>query len=263
MIRSTGFLALVGAILFILLSFSGCTQVDTGYRGVKLNFGKVVEGPLAEGIYFYNPVTTTVVKMDTRTKLLQGKTAAYTKDVQQANIEYAVNYSLAPSAVVKVYQSVGQDFESKLIPPVIEATIKQVMGQYEAVNLISAREQAKDRMLTALQQALSPSGILVSNINISNIDFSDAFENAVEAKVTAIQRAAEAQNKTVQVEEEAKQKVIGAEAEAKSMQIRAKALEQNKNLVSYEAVQRWDGQLPTIMTGSSVPFIMSVDGISK
>ena len=90
---------------------------------------------------------------------------------------------------------------------------------------------------------------------MTEINYSDVFERAIESKVTAEQEALKAKNKTVQVQEEAKQKVIAAEAEAKSMAIRAKALSQNKSLVQYEAVQKWDGKMPQYMLGNSVPFI--------
>lgn len=87
------------------------------------------------------------------------------------------------------------------------------------------------------------------------IDYSDVFERAIEAKVTAEQDALKAKNKTVQIEEEAKQQIISAEAEAKSMAIRANALSKNKALVEYEAVQKWNGILPQYMMGDSIPFI--------
>ena len=80
-------------------------------------------------------------------------------------------------------------------------------------------------------------------------------EKAIENKVTAEQEALKAKNITVQVQEEARQKLISAEAEAKSMAIRANALTKNKALVQYEAVQKWDGKLPSYMLGNSVPFI--------
>ena len=77
--------------------------------------------------------------------------------------------------------------------------------------------------------------------------------------MVAKQKAEEAKNRTVEVQEEAKQKVLSAEAEAKSMQIRAEALAQNKSLVSYEAVQKWDGKLPVNIYGSApIPFINAV-----
>ena len=89
----------------------------------------------------------------------------------------------------------------------------------------------------------------------SSKDYSEVFERAIESKVTAEQEALKAKNKTVQIEEEAKQKLISAEAEAKSMSIRANALTKNKALVDYEAVQKWDGKMPTYMMGNSIPFI--------
>ena len=95
----------------------------------------------------------------------------------------------------------------------------------------------------------------ITDFNITDIDYSDSFEKAIEGKVTAEQEALKAKNKTVQIQEEAKQKVISAEAEAKSMAIRANALTQNKALVEYEAVKKWDGKLPEYMMGNSVPFI--------
>ena len=95
----------------------------------------------------------------------------------------------------------------------------------------------------------------MTRVEISNIDYSDEFEKAVEAKVTAVQRGSEAENKTRQIAQEAKQKVISAKAEAESMAIRAQALTQNRALVEYEAVQKWDGKLPVYMLGGATPFI--------
>ena len=104
-------------------------------------------------------------------------------------------------------------------------------------------------------EQLAPRYIDVKGFQIIDINYSEVFERAIESKVTAEQEALKAKNKTVQVQEEAKQKVIAAQAEAKSMAIRAQALAQNKSLVQYEAVQKWDGKMPQYMLGNSVPFI--------
>lgn len=243
------------AIVTTLVSCSGVTQVDTGYRGVKTSFGKVTEGPLTEGIYFYNPFVYDVVQLDTRVQIMNGTTMSYTKDVQQTNLTYVLNYSLRPDAVVNTYQTVGQDWATKVVTPVVEANIKEVLGQFEAVDLITNREKAKLAVVQQIKGELDARGVTTINFELSNIDFADEFEQAVEAKVTAIQRAAEAKNKTVQVQEEADQKIISAKAEAESMQIRSQALAQNRGLVEYEAVQKWNGVLPVYMMGDAVPFI--------
>ena len=94
-------------------------------------------------------------------------------------------------------------------------------------------------------------------IVLSNIDYSDVFEKAIEAKQVAMQRAIESQNKTRQIEEEARQKVISAKAEAESMQIRGDALKANPSLVSLEAVQKWDGKAPdTLVVGGDASTLL-------
>ena len=96
----------------------------------------------------------------------------------------------------------------------------------------------------------------MSRFEITDISYTQEFENSVEQKVIAQQKAIEEQNRTKQIEEQARQKVLSAEAEAKSMQIRAEALEQNAKLVEWEAVQKWNGVLPQYMLGSgATPFI--------
>ena|SRR3990167_5904968 len=98
--------------------------------------------------------------------------------------------------------------------------------------------------------------VIVTRLDFLSLDFNDAYESAVESKVVAIQRAAEAKNKTIQIEEEAKQKIKTAEADAQAMRIKTAALSQSKSLVQYEAVQKWNGQLPKMMLGGqSIPMI--------
>jgi regulator of protease activity HflC (stomatin/prohibitin superfamily) len=248
-------IAIALALVTTLVSCSGVTSVDTGYRGIKTSFGKVVDGPMTEGIYFYNPFVYDIVQLDTRTQIMNGNTTAYTKDVQQTQLVYVLNYSLRPDAVVPTFQTIGHDWATKIVTPVVEANIKEVLGQFEAVDLITNREKAKLAIVVQIKGELEARGVQVINFELSNIDFADEFEKAVEAKVTAVQRAAEAKNKTVQVQEEANQKIISAKAEAESMTIRSQALSQNRGLVEYEAVQKWDGKLPVYMMGGTVPFM--------
>ena len=241
--------------LALLVSCAGVTQVDTGKRGVKTSFGKVIDGPLTEGLYFYNPFSNDIVELDVKAQIMEGETTAYTKDVQQTTIKYIFNYNLKTDAVVSTYQSVGLDWSDKIVSPVVEANIKEILGQFEAVDLITNREKAKVAIVEQIKRELENRGVNTINFELSNIDFADEFEKAVEAKVTAIQRAAEAKNKTVQVQEEANQKIIEAKAQAEAMRIQSQALASNQGLIDYEAVRKWNGVLPTYMLGGATPFV--------
>jgi regulator of protease activity HflC (stomatin/prohibitin superfamily) len=247
------------AVLMFGLLLAGCgfEQVDTGHRGVKTTFGEVdmKSGSMPEGFYTYNPITSSIREMDVRIKVLKNTTNTYTKDVQQADITYVVNYQLQPDVAHVMFKDVGVSWENTVLVPVVEGAFKQVIGQWDAVELISNRQKATKDALKAVHDALSARGINIVGMEMTNVQYQKAFEHAVELKVTAIQKAIEEQNRTKQIQEQARQTVLTAQASAESMRIRANALQQNAKLVEYEAVQKWDGKMPQYMMGGAVPFI--------
>jgi regulator of protease activity HflC (stomatin/prohibitin superfamily) len=248
----------IGIVAIIALSVAGCgiKVVDTGHRGIKTRFGEVVSESLPEGIYFFNPVTSAIVEIDTRVQRQDGETDTYTRDVQQAAIKYTLNYRLQQNAAHLMYRDIGRDWEQKLIPQVVLGTLKEVVGKWDAVDLISNRDKAASTAFDAIRENLSERNVEISRFEITDIAFTREFENSVEQKVIAQQKAIEEQNRTKQIEEQARQKVLSAEAEAKSIQIRAQALERNAKLVEWEAVQKWNGVLPQYMLGNgATPFI--------
>ena len=244
-------------ILFVIavLLCNPIVVVGVGQRGVKVTLGKVSPESLGEGMHFIMPYIQRIAKMDVKTQKYTTQTHVYTKDIQQAKISYVVNYNLVADSAYRMYQEVGMDYVSKVINPVLEGTIKDVIGKWNAQDLVANREEATNDILAKLKEQLTERYVNVTDFQIIDIGYSEVFERAIESKVTAEQDALKAKNKTVQIQEEAKQKVISAEAEAKSMSIRANALTQNKALVEYEAVQKWNGILPQYMMGNSIPFI--------
>ena len=241
-------------VCFIILC-NPFVMVGPGERGIKIRLGQVQPESYGEGLHFIFPFIQKFKTMDVKTQKNSLTTAVYTKDIQQARITYVINFNVQPDKVNKLFQEVGMDYVGKILTPVVEGTIKDIIGKWNAQDLIANREKATDDILFKLQNQLSEKYINVTDFQMTEINYSDVFERAIESKVTAEQEALKAKNKTVQVEEEAKQKVIAAQAEAKSMAIRAQALAQNKSLVQYEAVQKWDGKMPQYMLGNSVPFI--------
>lgn len=239
-----------------LMMSCGFEIVDTGYRGVKTNFGKVVEAPLGEGLHFYNPMTSDIKELEVREVKTNGQTMAYTKDVQNATIDFAVSYALNPDSVGNTYKEAGYDWAEKFIPQRVKGAIKAIIGQYEATDLVQRREQATEKIRETLGEKLLEKHITLRGFEITNIDYNDKFEKAVEAKVIATQQAQEAKNRTVKIREEKAQKILQAEGQAKAMEIQAQALMKNKSLIEYEAVQKWDGKLPVYMLGNgTTPFI--------
>ena len=247
-------IAIILVVAFLIMG--GCyKQIDPGEVGIRTFFGKITSQSLDEGLHFYWPIGGNIIVYDAKQQRMNCNTEVFTKDIQTAKIQFAINYSLDRTKVADLHQTVGISFEQKLIEPAVINAVKDVIGQWEADSLIAKREEAAKLIFSTLNQVLDKYAIQVSAVNIMDISYSDAFEKAVEEKQVAMQNAIKAKNITDQKTEEGKQLVILAEAEAKSMTTRAEALEKNKDLVLYEAVMKWDGKLPVYLMGDVVPLL--------
>ena len=229
---------------------AGCGQVDSGHSGLRLSWGRVVSKELGPGLWFYNPIGGSLVVYDCREQRMDLKTESYTKDVQSADLQVVVTFSLDSSRIIDLHNTYGRDYIQKILNPVVVGATKDVVGGWEADKLISERERATKEIFERVVADLEGKPVRVSSIVLANIDYSDVFEKAIEDKQVAMQNAIRAKNKTQEIEEEARQRLITAEAEAKAMQIKGDALKANPGLVQLEAVDKWDGKAPnTLVVG--------------
>ena len=243
------------AIFLLIVGFSGMYVIDPGYRGVKVVLGKVAQKSYVNGLGFKVPLISSMVPVDVRTRIIADSTETYTSDVQLAQIDYVLTYNLNPENVYVLYEQVGLNYEPKLINNHLFGAIKDVVGQIQAQVLVSRRDSAREVILQQLKERVDKQFIQNVGFELKDITYSKRFETAIEDKVIADQKAQEAANNTRRVTEEAEQKRIVAEAEANAMKVKAAALAENKKLVEYEAVQKWDGKLPNYVMGETVPFI--------
>ena len=225
----------IGSLLVLIALISAVYSISPGYRVVRISLGKV--------------------KMDVRTRKMTDKTSTYTSDIQTADLEYTFTYDLNPENIHILYEKVGLDYEAKAILPSLNDVLKDVIGKWQAQELVANRDKARVDVVAGLQERLDRRFFQNITFQFINIDYSDKFEGAIEDKVIAEQKAQEAVNNTKRIKEEAEQKLISAKAEAEAMEIKSEALSKNKGLTEYEAVQRWDGRLPQYMLGNSVPFV--------
>ena len=245
--------AMLAAMAAAVTLLSGCGQVDSSEAGLKTWFGKVDSPVLDAGLYWVNPVGGKLYAYSTRD--IRGDTdmAAYTKDMQSAQFGVSVIHAIDRSRLVELHTKYGRDYVNVILAPAVSAAVKEVAGQWEAESLVNRREEATQAIYERVSAAVKGSPLTVKSLVVYNIDFSDAFEKALEDKVIQAQEAIRMKNKTVQVGEEARQVEIRAQAEARAMTIRGEALRANKDLVILEAIQRWDGKAPaTLAVGEAV-----------
>lgn len=247
-------LSVAGVLAIIIIACSFYTVKST-QRGVLSTFGKIHEQSISDGPHLKVPFAQSIKKVNVQQKKFDGQENSYTKDVQTAVVDYTINYDLVKENVANLMKNVGEDYHNRIVVPFIRSTMKDIFGDYAATEIVANRDNVRRDIESGLRQVLDSHYFMNIQFQITEIDFDDAFETAIKEKQVAEQNALKAKNVTIQVEEQAKQTKIRAEAEAEAMRIKATALERNQKLVEYEAVQKWNGQLPTYMMGNSVPFI--------
>ncbi len=244
------------AIFFALLVvFSSFYTVKSTERGVLSTFGRIQDRVIGDGLHFKIPFVQTVKHVNIQQKKFDGKENSYTRDVQTSEVDYTINYDLVKDNVAKLMKNVGEDYHNRIVVPYVRSALKESFGNFAATHIVENRDKVRRQIEDKLRETLSKEYFTNIHFQLVNIDFDDQFETAIKEKQVAEQNALKAKNVTVQIEEQAKQTRIKAEAEAEAMRIKATALERNQKLVEYEAVQKWNGELPQYVGSGSIPFI--------
>lgn len=242
------------AVLFLIILFGSFRTVSAGYRGIKTRFSAVTSGVLDEGLHFKFPIIEKIIEFPVQIQKEQVDASAASKDLQSVSAQVALNYHIAPDQVAKLYQKVRLEYKERLIAPALQESIKASTANYTAEELITKRAEVRDSIEIFIKNKLADDGIIVDEFNIVNFDFSQSFNAAIEAKVTAEQDALAAKNKLEQVKYEAQQRIEEAKGKAEAIRVESSALQNNPQVLQLRALEKWDGILPRV-TSSAIPFI--------
>ena len=200
--------------------------VQAGHVGVVERFGQVRESTLQPGFHLTSYFEH-VRPVDIRTQRHNYQTEAFSSDIQQVGLSIAVNENVSPEAAYKLYTTVGMNYLDNLLEPRLMENTKVVISKYTAESLIANREKLSSEVLVKMQTDMAQYGIYVSAISIENIDFTDAYEAAIEAKQVATQEKQRAktvqEQQTMETEQKAARAKIEAQAAADVAKINADA----------------------------------------
>ncbi|MCM1269479.1 MAG: prohibitin family protein [Ruminococcus flavefaciens] len=255
----------------ILVAVNSFTIVPAGNTGVVLTLGKVSETSYQEGFHLKIPFIQQVEDMSNKIQVYETPASAVSKDLQTVSSKIAVNYRLLSDKTASMYKDVGIDYQTVLIAPVVQECMKSATAKYTAEQLITERAAVGDEVKASLDMKLNDYGIYIEKFNIVNFDFTEEYNNAIEAKQVAEQNLlktkTEQEQAIVIANAEADKKVIAAEAQAKATLTEAQAqADANKLLeeslsdkvIAYEQIQKWNGILPKV-TGSDSGLLIDVN----
>lgn len=242
----------VVVLLAAFIALNAFVVVDAGHTGVVVTMGKVKEGVLQEGIHLKIPFIQNVVRIDNRIQKLEVQTEAFSKDLQSVDTTLAINYRVDTAKSYSIYKNIGADYENVLVTPAVNEVLKAITATYTAEETVTNRALISEGLVTGLNEKLNSIGLYVTDVNIVDFDFSEAFITAIEEKQVAQQQLlkAETEKKTAitNAEADAEAAKVRAEGEAAANEALAKSL--SKEVLENKKIDKWNGELPRV-SGSS------------
>ena len=253
-------LVIIIALIFAISCFS---FVPTGHTGVVTLFGKVEDYTLDSGVHFKNPFAR-VIKMDNRIQKESVELSCFSSDIQEVEVVFTLNYQISKEYAMNIYKTIGKNYFDTAVSPIITESVKTVAARYTAEDLINKRNELAMAIETDMKEKLLIFNIELVSTSIEDMDFTDAFTDAVEAKQVAAQNKlraeTEAAQRVAEAEAEAQIRRVTAEAEAYEILQRAEAEAQanqklaesiTDRLIEYRYYEVWDGKLPQMVMGES------------
>ena len=217
----------IGVVLAILLTFFGCiASVDTGHVGVVKTFGKVEDYTFDSGFHLKAPWNS-VTQINNQVQKTTIELPCFSSDIQEVNTTYTVNYQIAKGNAQNLYRDIGVNYLDTVVNPTIQETVKTIIARYTAEDLIAKRAEVAVEIEALLTTNLAKYNIDVSSTAIENMDFTDSFTAAVEAKAVAAQQKLQAQIEqdrlTMEAQQAAERAKVEAAAQAEVNKINANA----------------------------------------
>lgn len=267
--------AVVGVICFALIPFSIHT-VNTGEIAVVKHLGEAKTVRTA-GTYFDFWITESYQKYDAKVQNIDIVTSAYSSDAQTMDISMTLQYQIMSDHVMEIANQYGSlDILQNRLQSIAVEKSKTVLSSHKAMDIISNRSEMSPAVEKEIKNAIDESYFVnVTAVVLTNIDFSDAFELAVEEKMiaeqTKLKAAYENETKLAQVEAEATAKITAAEADAQAKTIAAEAektanelLEKSitDKILQKSYLDKWDGKLPNVISDGELNNMLPVNGIN-
>ncbi|GCL34920.1 MULTISPECIES: prohibitin family protein [Sphaerospermopsis] len=247
-----------GGLLFLFLAMMlrPFAIVNAGERGVVMQFGKVQDTVLDEGLHPIIPIVTTVKKLNVRVQQNSFNAGAASKDLQKITTELAVNWHIDPLKVNRVFQQVGDEelIVNGIMTPAVSEVLKAATAKKTAEEIITKRTELKEEIDANLKGRLEPYGVIVDDVSLVNFSFSPEFSRAIEAKQIAEQEAKQASFIAQKATQEAQAEVNRAKGQAEAQRLQRLTL--TPELLQKQAIEKWDGRFPMVMGGNgAVPLI--------
>jgi prohibitin 2 len=174
---------------------------------------------------------------DVRSRAHQVNSASGSKDLQTVNITLRVLTRPDAGRLPEIYRTLGTNYNDRVLPSIIHETLKSVVAQYNASQLLTAREQVSAAIERVVKQRAAHFNIILDDVSITDLRFGREYTAAIEAKQVAQQDAERAKFVVEKAIQDKRSAIIMAQGEAKSAKLIGDAVANNPAFVSLRKIE--------------------------
>ena len=257
------FVLRLGVVLIAVMLLGGVSTLRTvpvGHVGIDTSFGAITGKSFEPGLHVVAPWHK-VHRIDNRIKNVETSTECFSKDLQLLQVRLNILTVLPREKAATVFSTVGPEYLNQIVPRVFEV-LKQEIARYTAELVVENREKIRADVLAACRTRLSEL-VDFQDVVLNNIDFSDAYEKAIELKQVSQQQALQAKYELEKAKIESEKAIATAQGEAESIRIKGEALKESPGMAQLEAIRKWNGVAPStiVLSGGdaqSLPVVFPV-----
>lgn len=257
-----GIMALFGLGLGGYGIYKSMVTVQPGHKGIIYNrmSGLDDKSHLNEGLNFVLPWLQRAIVYDVRTRPQPIDTISGSKDLQMVQISLRVLFKPDPNRLHHIYRQLGQDYDVRVLPSIVNEVTKAVVAKYNASELLTKRNEVSTQIRMQLMNRARDFAILLDDVAITHLAFSKEYTNAVEAKQVALQDSQRARYIVERAIQEKKSIVIKAEGEAKSAELIGNAIQKNPAFLQLRRIEAAK-EIAATLSGSGNKVYLNADSL--
>jgi prohibitin 1 len=232
---------MVGAVTTgaALAALSSCVYtVDGGQRAIIFDRIKGVKDVVVgEGMHIKVPILQKPWIYDVRTTPRNIRSETGSKDLQTVNVSLRVLFRPDEAKLPQTFSKYGLDYDERILPSVGNEVLKAVVAQYDAGELITQREHVSREIRDALRERATEFGIILEDVSITHLSFSQEFTSAIEHKQVAQQEAERSKFIVLKNEQEKKAAIIRAEGEAEAAKLISEAMKLGPGFIELRTIE--------------------------